>query len=553
MDDVGVQAQCSVSNRSTTPINEIQRRNTQGEDQSSIPGARGSSQQEVGIHSLRESLRNAEELLTEKEQELQDLRRVFLQEAEEARREIARSIGAQKARVTALEEKVRLVREKVKTMARPKQNRFQKVKGRVGVNRGGGDDVSASLSTSAIPLSVDELLNMLAAADEEAFEAKGRAQRAEYDLRALSAEADALRRSAEGCRRAPNVADSHAPQEDCDTHACPSAAGDSSGNPPARVVVGVSEFVSVTCAARLVSAEVEVERLRDECLAASAVALEARREVSALRLATSRANAAHMWDGRAREKKLQKQVSTLKREKNRLRDAADGVLFPGPGGGKSSRSRAEEEAAEAAMDKSRAQLAAAREDSERRSRTITALRAAKLSLEKQLEKSQKKLDDAEAKLNRALKDNGVKGNALQALRGKMSVLEAETKAAKQTVKPVADAPASAAECIVANGPGAGAAGAVAKTFTGDGAGGHRKEPETNSSQETTMRELRAERDRLQANMRARQGLLSKRAAELDARMAELQRMEEQACSLRAAVARKDDAYRTTKKQVPTPP
>ncbi|CAN0580721.1 unnamed protein product, partial [Ectocarpus sp. 12 AP-2014] len=68
-------------------------------------------------------------------------------------------------------------------------------------------------------------------------------------------------------------------------------------------------------------------------------------------------------------------------------------------------------------------------------------------------------------------------------------------------------------------------------------------------QTATVRDLRAERDRLRASMRGWHGSLSKKTAEIDAQVAELQRLEAEAGTLRAAVARKDDAYRATKKQL----
>lgn len=512
------------------------------------------SQAEVEVRSLRETLRNIEHRLAEKEQEIQNVRRIHVQEVERVKHEVKRAAEAQRARVETLESKAQRARVKVKAMARRKMGSVRHVKGRAAVRNGRGGSGSSTPSPTSVdaPFSVDELLNMLAAADEEAFEAKGRVQRAEYDLRVRAAETDALRRSISGISKGCNTATAPPATEAGDVGVCPTKRGNQerrSQSTHAGVDVGV--FERVACTARLETAEAEVARLRDEGLAANEKILEAQREVSALRLAASRASAAKASDGRAREKELKKQVSRLKRETARLRNTAGGVLFQGAEG---ERANTCAEAAATEEAKSRAQLAAAREDSERRARTITALRAAKSSLEKQLEQSQKKLIVVEGRLNRSLKDVGVKDNALHTLRGKVSALEAEIETTKKMARPLSAAPAPAvdftAESAHEGATTGGAVGGVdSRAPLEDCTGGNGHGFGGNNSQETIVRDLRAERDRLQTSMRARQGLLTKKTAELDTKTAELQRVEQQACSLHAAVARKDDAYRTTKKQV----
>lgn len=548
-----VNAGYSRSNVPDSNAYEIERRTIQGQrsagtgemssKESGCTGAEPKLRLKVEIRSLRKSLHETKDGLAEKELQLQKVRELHLKESAQVREELVRVVEAHRVRVAMLEETVQQVRKRLRSLARSQLTRERK-KSRSASVSGGRDGDAAKLSGSAIALSTDELLNMLAAADEQTFEAKGRAQHAEYNLRARSAEADALRRTivALSCNSGGgDAAGSH------HENAAPAGGRPADGvgdhliphDPAARVAVGASELTAVACAARLAAAEAEVERLRDEGLAASQAALEAQREASALRIA-SRASMVRAGDGRVREKEL------------------GGVRSDHIG------ATAEAEAAAAVeLPKARAQLSAAREHLERRGRAIAALRAVKGSLEKQLEGRQKKTAEVEAKLERALKDAGVKGNAVQVLRGKVSALEADIQTL-QAARPCSTAAAVAivapvAECIHPNAGSDAAtdnsttpAGTVAQPHVDSFERSRRNDGEVGDSHKRVMRQLRAERDRLRANMRAWQGLLSKKATELDARMVELERIEEQARVLRAAVARKDDAYRTVKKQVSLP-
>ncbi|CAM9156156.1 unnamed protein product, partial [Sphacelaria rigidula] len=208
VDDVVTNAQRMSSNRPTARVREVEQPTSQGGNPTGEPKVTEPSQAEVEVCSLRESLRNTEHRLAEKEQEMQDIRRVHVQEVEKVKHEVKRAAEAQRARVEMLESKAQRARIKVKAMARRKMGSVQHMKGRAAIRNGRGDGDSSTPSPTSVsaPFSVDELLNMLAAADEETFEAKGRAQRAEYGLRVRAAEADALRRSMSGTSKGCNAA-----------------------------------------------------------------------------------------------------------------------------------------------------------------------------------------------------------------------------------------------------------------------------------------------------------------------------------------------------------
>lgn len=473
---------------------------------------------------LQGALRDAEQRLRSKEIELREVRELHAREAREARVELTRAIEAQRARVEALEGQLKRARRKVKTMARPAPTRAvgggrQKVTaGGAGGGGGGCGGGGTGAMTESSPVSTEELLNMLAAADEEVFEAKGRTRQLEYEVRARSAEADALRLAAADARDFDASASVDNNENSCAERR--DSAGCSTSRSKSAVFVGAGVLASVTCAARLTAAEAEVERLRDEGMAAGEAMIQAQRESSALRLAAQRTKISRADGGRSREKELRRQVSAHKREADRLRAAAGACLGgharEGAAGAVGGAGNGEQ--TEAEVSKARAQVSNAREEAERRGRTIVALRVAKTSLSEELGQERQKAADVEAKLVRALKDAGVKADAVKAFRTKISALEAELETTRKMAKKTLD-------------------GGDSNVSTGSGAQG------------AAVRELRAERERLRANARARQELLSKQAAEMDTRVAELGRLEQEAGCLRAAVARKDDAYRATKKQV----
>ena len=486
--------------------------------------------EQLQVRSLEESLRDAHNQLRRREQELRDGRAFHVKEAREAKMELDRAIEAQQARVGMLEDQLRRVRKKVKAMARPKPTRLYG-RGMYGerVARGGGDyhAVGGNL------LSIDELLNMLAAADEEVFEAKGRTQRLEHELRAKTAEVKALLESETAVPEDESVG---ATANDC-------AGGQSStvgSFVTAAACFRTSALSVVACTARLAYAEAEIERLRDESLAASEVAIVAQREASSLRLAGHRRTIDRADKDRSREKELRRQLSAYKREVNRLRLANVRVgAFLGADRGRRSHRGGEAavgEDTEEILSKTRTQLEAIREESERRGRAIVTLRATKASLGEDLDRRRQEAAELEAKLARALTDVGVKSNAVKALRGKVSTLETDVENAQK----VETAPMTRPTCTGA------AENAVVAVDSVDVA---RAGLTRNDTTATTIRELRAECDRLRASMHSRQGSLSRQATEIGAQARELERLEAEARGLRAAIVRKDDACRATKKQV----
>lgn len=470
-------------------------------------GLRGEAEDEPEqVRLLRESLVHAEEMLQDAEKQLREGQKSHAKQAREVKTELARASDAHRARVETLEQQLRRARVKIKALARPRATRVvSRTKERAAstVSHGG---IGMALPPS--PLSSNELLNMLVAADEEVFEAKVKEQRLSYELRTKSAEVETLRA---GAIAASNTADL------------------SCSLPTAHA--GKSALDAVLCAARLASAEAEVERLRHEVLIAREATIGAQREMSAMRLESRRPVASRSDGGQSSEKELRRQVAAYKRELNRFRSNTGLSAAVGAGNDGGSRRAGEEtmagpeEGLEAVLSKTRAQLNSTREDSERRGRTIVALRAAKTSLGADVDRLRREMTEVEAKLDRALKDAGVKGSAVKALRVKVSALEAEIEAAREAQ--ATSKPANASE------------------RSGDTSQVGFSSP---NAQECVIRELRAERDRLRKNMRIRQGSLSKQAAEIDAKIAEIERLEIEVGALRAAVARKDDAYRTTKKQ-----
>ena len=125
---------------------------------------------------------------------------------------------------------------------------------------------------------------------------------------------------------------------------------------------------------------------------------------------------------------------------------------------------------------------------------------------------------------------------MKALRGKVSTLETDVENAQK----VETAPMTRPTCTGA------AENAVVAVDSVDVA---RAGLTRNDTTATTIRELRAECDRLRASMHSRQGSLSRQATEIGAQARELERLEAEARGLRAAIVRKDDACRATKKQV----
>lgn len=560
-------------------------------------GQHGQQQQQQHVLRSPSSLGKncVDEQLRDKEEELRDVRASHSREARDVAAELASVIEAHRARVATLEDKLRRTRRSMKAMAHPKPSarRGREPVGRAGVGDGGGvGGYPAGVVSTHTPLSTDELLNLLAAADEEVFEAKGKMQRLEHELRLKTAEVDALLPLREGGgggggRGASTTASRDVPTEkECAGGSITAGDSQASALAPqcsaavaaaAAAAVGTTLGTAATAtglanvahAARLASAEAQVETLREECLAAGELAIRAQREASALRLAAQRKTADRADEGRSREKELRRQVSAYKREAERLRSATAGVTagsrgrgrgrgrgrdFPftarksvrgvcrpgdgGAGANNTSAAREEEgeEEAEAALLKRRTQqLCAAREESQRRGRTINALRAMKTAQDKDLQQLRQEAADLGEKLARALKDVGVKSNAAKALREKVVALGGELAACKAARTNPTAMSGSTSSVVVA----------------GAQEGGTEAEPPAPlcDVQTATIRELRAERDRLRASMRGWHGSLSKKTTEIGAQVLELERLEQEASALRAAVARKDDAYRSTKKQV----
>lgn len=508
-------------------------------DTTDATGSSGEGIKEAGVEQLQvrlleEALADVRDQLRGREQELRDVRAFHVKEAREAKMEIDRAIGAQQARVRTLEDQLRRARKKIKAMARPKPTR---VYGR-GLYRervvGGCGDYAA---VEGNPLSIDELLNMIAAADEEVFETKGRTQRLEHELRAKTAEANAL---LERETTAPQDESAGETAEDCAGEQSSTVGSFAALSPTATVRFRASALSIVACTARLACAEAEIERLRDEGLAASEVAIVAQREASSLRLAAKQRTIDRADKSRSREKEVRRQLSAYKREVNRLRLADVRVgAFLGADRDRSSHRGGEaavKEGTEEVLSKTQAQLDSIREESERRGRAIVTLRATKASLAEDLDRWRQEAAALEAKLVRALTDVGVKSNTVRALRGKVSTLEADVENAQKSETAPMTRPACAG--VADNAAVAVGSGDVAQatSIRSDAAA-------------TTMQELRTECDRLRASMRSRQGSLSKQAAEIKAQARELESLEAEAGGLRAAVARKDDAYRVTKKQV----
>lgn len=524
-----------------------------------------------------------DEQLRATRQELREVRSLHDREAKEVAAELTRVVEAHRARVATLEEKLRRTRRKMGAMARPKPTAGKRESAAKGGGRARGGDGSgdfAGILHSSTPLSADELLNLLTTADEEAFEAKGRAQRLEYELHAKTAELNALLLLREPGTGA-TLIDDHTAQAGAEraggggastaadagiaalspSYSAAAAAVNAAGS--AKAGTGLA---SAACYARLAFAEAEVENLRDRNEASRELVIEAQREASALRLAAHRKTTGRADESRSREKELRRQVSAYRREAERLRSAA-GTTGPASATGKNGRAgrgggggaAAGEAEAEAALFKKRAQqLAAAREESERRGRTIVSLRAAKTDLGEEVQRLRQEATDQGEKLARALKDLGVKGNTVNALREKVAVLEAEI-VVHTTAKVTGSAVGQALSVVATadNGRGAdagatagGAGGAAVATTTpgsGDAAGIEPAAPPCDVNT-ATIGELRAERDRLRANMRGWRGSLSKKSAAISAQVTEIERLEGEAGALRAAVARKEDAYRAVKKQ-----
>lgn len=546
----------------------------------------------------------AEGRLRGREEELRDVRNLHAREARDVAAELARVVEAHRAQVAALEEKLRRARRKVRAMARPKPTR----RGRAPDTGGGGGVAGVAADHGVLPvhapLSTDELLNLLAAADEGAFDAMEKTQRLEFELRStnaqLAAALSALQDEGGAGATTGATGKSGGPADGSssalDGEGGGGAAGDGRANAPAPwpclaaaaaaaaaaapdgAGATAARLGDVARAARLASAEAEVETLRGESLAAKEVAIGAQREASALRLAAHKRAADRAGEGRSREKELRRQVSAYRREAERLRSAAaaaaapvttvgafssvvgkDGrVIYKGGGGGRGGGGGgggagrgggnalgAGEEGTEAARKRQARQLASAREESERRGRTIVALRAAKAASAEDLQRLRREVASQAGKLARALRDVGVKSNAATALRERVAALEAEITAQK-----AAAAAAATATINVATVGGHAHHDTTAPPTSGATAAAGEEPPASGCDvQPATLRDLRAERDRLRAGMRGWHASLSKKSAEISAQVAELDRLEQEAAALRAAVARKDDAYRTTKKQV----
>ena len=490
-------------------------------DQRGIAAGSGGPEQAQSL--LRESLRRAEESLQNLERESREAKEFHAREAREAKVEIDRAIDAHRARVETLEKILRCSRRKIKAMARrkPTTRKFGRAREQAAsaaTKHGSGH--SALTPTATALFSSDELLNMLTAAEDELFEAKGKEQRFAFELGAMSAEVEALRVGANAVSGAATNG------------------VDSVGRwPDARSAGESGTFAAVVCSSRLASAEAEVERLRDEALIARQEATEAHREAFALRLAARRKTTIRADEIRSREKELRRQIAAQRREMERLRSAA-GLTTTARAKKKTYTRQAvaggaaeSVEDLQAVLSKMKMQLSSSREEAERRGRAVVTLRAAKTSLAAEADQLRREGAELEVKLDRALKDGGVKGSVVKALRAKVCALEAAVEVMRKTSEDPEHGlkPANASELSCDD---------FSRT----------KSPSADT-RDSVMRELRAERDRLRKNMRARQVSVSKQAAEIDARTAELERLEREAVALRVAVTRKDEAHRTTKKQV----
>lgn len=526
--------------------------------------------------------------LRDREQELRDVRNLHAREARDVATELARVVEAHRARVATLEDNLRRAGKKIRAMARPKPTRRGRELASDAGGGGGGGVAGYGALFARTPLSTDELLNLLAAADEQVFDAKGRTQRLDFELRSRNAELAAVlalrdggardtagnavprtgrRRSGtkeegeEGGSVAAGNGRADAPLAASSRPAtAAAAAAPDDGASATTTAAGAVGLRDVALVARLASAEAEVERLRDETLAAGELAIGAQREASALRLAAQRRAVDRAGEGRSREKELRRQVSAYKREAERLRSTAAAAAgagapattagaFSSAAGGKNDRvirngragtgashalTAKGEEDAQGVLNRRAQQLASAREESERRGRTIVAFRAGKAALTEDLRRLRQEAADRGERLARALKDLGVKSNTIKALREKTAALEAE-KAAATTITVGGH---TRHDTTIPPTKG-GAADAAGEKTVASGC----------DVQTATVRDLRAERDRLRASMRGWHASLSKKSAEISAQVAELERLEQEAAALRAAVARKDDAYRTTRKQV----
>ncbi|CAM9788122.1 unnamed protein product [Scytosiphon promiscuus] len=555
--------------------------NTSYTDNEKTQQHRGSSSEEAVDEQLRGT-----------KQELREVRILHDREAKDVAAELTRVIEAHRARVATLEDKVRRTRRKMRAMGRPKpiarrRESAGRAGGRGGAGDGGdGDGDFAVFPFSNTPLSADELLNLLTAAHEEAFEAKARAQRVEYELQAKNAEVNALLllrevgtataattdptvqvgAVVEGSRMGESAIAGDGPAAAL-SPSCSSAAAAVAAAGAAKNSTGLA---SVASYARLAFAETEVENLRDRNEASRELVLEAQREAAALRLASHRKTAGRADESRSREKELRRQVSAYKREAERLRSAAavaaglasaagkNGRVVRNGGGGGRIPGTGEQEDEPTISTRRAQQLIAAREESERKGRAVVSLRAAKTALGGEVQRLRQEAKDKGEKLARALKDVAVKGNMVHALRDKIAALESEIvvlRTARHKAAAVAQAVAAAdsdrgAVATTGAGTDAGTPAGTVATMVGpcDAAGKELLVP-PEDVKTATVRELRAERDRLRANMRGWSGSLSKKTAEIRAQVTEIERLEGEAIALRAAVARKEDAYRATKKQL----
>ncbi|CAN0294336.1 unnamed protein product, partial [Ectocarpus sp. 12 AP-2014] len=269
----------------------------------------------------RSFLAEVEERLRDRARELRQVRRLHAREAKEVAAELTRVVEAHRARVAILEEKLRRTTRKIKAMARPKPKTAAK-RGRESVRGGGGDsgDYHCAFSSST-PLSTDELLNLLAAADEEVFEARSRTQRLEFELRAKTAETDALLQEDGGV-----IAANPVPTEKVGI--------EGEGDGQIKSTGKTTGLASVACAARLAAAEAEVATLREEGLAARELVVRAQRESAALKLAAHRRTVDRVDGSWSREKELRRQVSAYKRKAERLRSTATAASALAPMAGK---------------------------------------------------------------------------------------------------------------------------------------------------------------------------------------------------------------------------
>lgn len=528
-DDVHHEETHTASNHSSISQSEY----TEGSRSATSPSIQAKPPVEISACSFREVLRGTELALALKDQELRQLRDLRAKETLTTREELTTAMEAQRERIEILTEHVRQARGRVRVLARLRPSRALSTHCEH-ARRSKGINGERSHWTST-QLSADQLLSMLATADEEVFEAKSRAERAEYELRVRSAEMSAMRRiivrtGVENPQPCEDYSDTI--QGTCDSK-------DLTFAPCSTSRVSGNDLSAIACVARLACAEAEIERLRDQGLAASQDVLEAQRDASALRLAASRSRLASEGAGRDREKKLQRQVYFLKRELNKVHDPTEALPSAGSKRLKTSSGETSNEAAtDIALSRARAQSVEARKHSERRSRTIATLRTAKVSLEKELGRWRQKAEEAQAKLNRALRDITVRGNAVKALRNKVYSLETEIEILRG--ESVERNPCNRpTEADGTSNP------AVSGNEVGDGCKQMRDEDTVYAS----MRELKAERDRLRVSSRQRRTSLSIKSAELSKRMREVERLEEHARELRAIVARKDAANHVLKTQV----